>query len=170
LAPFAVRFVVAAPGSLPSSTIRRLNDQVDMDPSTANGLVIYRNAVALPPAAALELDDVGTRLLASSDLSSIERLGSVDATAFTAVPGGWDGPASAKGVPFIATEFSGGWTLDGVPPVRAFGWATAFPGAPGVSGTDQVRHGADFLRTLELWVLGALWLAALWITRKPVVR
>jgi GT2 family glycosyltransferase len=169
LAPFAVRFVVAAPDSLPASTIARLGEQVDMDPATANGLVIYRNAVALPPAAALGLDDAGKKLLAGSDPSSIERLGPVPSTAFTAVPGGWDGAPSTKDVPFIATEFSDGWTTGGAPPVRAFGWATAFPGSR-ASGTIEIRHTDDFVRLLELWVLGALWLVALWITRKPVVR
>jgi hypothetical protein len=44
-----------------------------------------------------------------------------------------------------------------------------------VSGAVYVRN-VDrsafhrLLHALELWVLAALWLVALWVTRKPVIR
>src|SRR4029077_17660375 len=43
LAPFAVRFLVAAPGDLPALALRRLNEQVDLVRVEAGGLVIFRN-------------------------------------------------------------------------------------------------------------------------------
>ena len=167
LAPFGIRYIVAAPGSLSAELISRLQDQVDMDPAIANGLVIYRNAVALPPAGALTLDAAGQKILASNDPASIVRLGAVRARPLAAVRGGWNGSASGADVIFIATEFSDGWNAGSAAPVRAFGWATAFP-AP--AGAVEIRHSDSFVRLIELWALGALWLIALWITRKPVVR
>ena len=167
LAPFGIRYVVAAPGSLPPEALRRLRDQVDMDPTIANGLVIFRNAAALPPAGDLALDAAGREILASSDPASIVKLGETAATPLAAVRGGWNGTASGDGVIFVATEFSDGWDAGGTAPVRAFGWATSFPA---LSGSVQIRHSDGFAHMVELWALGALWLAALWVTRKPVVR
>lgn len=167
LAPFGIRYIVAAPGSLPPAAIRRLQQQVDIDPATANGLVIYRNAVALPPAGAFVLDEANAKILASSEPASIAKLGALPATAFTAVRGGWDGSVSGDQAVYVATEFSRGWHAGDVASERAFGWATAFPAT---SGTVEVRHSNDLVRMLELWALGALWLMALWVTRKPVVR
>jgi hypothetical protein len=52
-------------------------------------------------------------------------------------------------------------------PDRAFGWATSFP----VEGPSiSIRYGAQLPRTIAIWVLAAVWAAALWITRKPVAR
>jgi hypothetical protein len=33
-----------------------------------------------------------------------------------------------------------------------------------------VRYGSQLPRSIEIWLLAGLWLAALWITRKPVAR
>jgi hypothetical protein len=70
---------------------------------------------------------------------------------------------------FLSTEFDPAWELVGSEerPRPAFGWATSFS-----SDGDpvRVRHGGAIPATIQLWVLGVLWLAALWITRKPVVR
>ena len=167
LAPFGIRYVVAAPGSLPPASIGRLQAQVDMDPAIADGLVIYRNVVALPPAGVLALGRADRQILASSDLASFVKLWAPTATPLAVVRGGWNATVPADGVIFVATEFSGGWSANGIAPVRAFGWATAFSGT---SGAVLVRHSNGFVRLVELWALGALWLAALWITRKPVVR
>ncbi len=72
----------------------------------------------------------------------------------------------------VSTEFSPEWRLevsggDDVRPTQAFGWSTAFD-AP--AGELRVRFDGQLVRTLETTVLGLLWLAALWITRKPVTR
>ena len=34
----------------------------------------------------------------------------------------------------------------------------------------SIRYGAQLSRTIAMWVLAAVWLVALWITRKPVAR
>ena len=51
-------------------------------------------------------------------------------------------------------------------PRPAFGWAMAFP-VPGGAAPVTLRYAGQWKRTAELWVLAALWLAALWLTRKP---
>jgi hypothetical protein len=173
LAPFGIRYVVAATGALPAVALARLRDQVDMDTTTANGLVIYRDSASLPPAGALTLDAANEKILTSGDLSQIAQLRVAAADPLTAVRGGWTGSASAGQAVYVATEFSSGWR-DGTQTAatRAFGWATAFPN---VGGPVQVRDTypsalRGLLHALKLWVLGALWLMALWVTRKPVVR
>ena len=40
-------------------------------------------------------------------------------------------------------------------------------GFPAGSGVVTVVHDHDPIRTVELWGLALLWIAALWITRKP---
>ncbi len=72
----------------------------------------------------------------------------------------------------ISTAFDPHWRLDAandavVRPDEAFGWSTAFD-AP--AGEVRIRYVGQWVRTLETVVLGLLWLAALWITRKPVTR
>lgn len=87
-----------------------------------------------------------------------------------AVRGGWEGPTQGGDTALISTEFDDAWRLDGTQtaPARAFGWATSFA----VDGQTDVRivYGAQLPRTIELWLLAALWLVALWVTRKPVRR
>nr|MBA3763963.1 hypothetical protein [Actinomycetota bacterium] len=84
------------------------------------------------------------------------------------VEGGWEG-GQGTGPVFISTEFQGDWKLANAndEPFTAFGWATGF-------GVQQapvaVRHGSQLPATIQVWVLAALWAAALWLTRKPVAR
>jgi hypothetical protein len=40
--------------------------------------------------------------------------------------------------------------------------------APAGPGPVTVRFDEQWIRTAEMWALAALWLLALWITRKPV--
>jgi hypothetical protein len=173
LAPFGIRYVVAATGALPSVALARLKEQVDMDPTTANGLIIYRDSASLPPAGALTLDPSDEKILTTGDLSQIAQLGAAAAVPLTAVRGGWDGSATGGQTVYIATEFSGSWR-DGTQTAatRAFGWATAFPNVSGAVYVRNVGRSAfhRLLHALELWVLAALWLVALWVTRKPVIR
>jgi len=81
----------------------------------------------------------------------------------------WVGVFDAEGTAVLAEQFDGGWRVstgdEGLPAFSAYGWAIAGPAGPGevtVGFTDQ------WLRTSQMWALAVLWLAALWVTRKPV--
>ena len=68
----------------------------------------------------------------------------------------------------MTQQFDGGWRLEiggeRLAPFRGFGWAIA--GAVD-AGEVVVEYTNQWVRTAELVVLAVLWLAALWITRKP---
>jgi hypothetical protein len=168
LAPFAVRFVVAERGALPDAAHAAFDAQVDVNLVPASGFVIYRNAVALPPAAALATEPEDREIMATGDPATIARWRRVPATAVERVRGGWDGPG-IEGTLFLSTEYDGGWELHGTGrrPEVAFGWATSFPseGEP-----VRIRHGGSLPARIQLLFLTILWLAALWATRKPVAR
>ena len=168
LAPFGVRFIVAAQGQLPAGAAKRLDAQLDLDLVPAAGLTIYRNAAQLPPAAILATTPAQAKRILVGTPGDVSALGSVKATPMVSVQGGWDAPA-ADGLVALSTEFDGAWGIEGSPaePRRSFGWATAFPRA---KGPLAVRYGAQLLRTIETSLLALLWLVALWITRKPVGR
>jgi GT2 family glycosyltransferase len=169
LAPFGVRFVVAADGGVSRGVVARLDRQVDLDLVPATGLVIFRNAAALPPAAALSVDEEDRRLILSGRLSDTIRLRPGPATTLSRAPGGWSGTAPASGLTVLSTEFDPAWELEGSPdpPARAFGWATAFDTE---AGPVRVRYEAQLPRTIEIVLLAGLWIAAVWVTRKPVAR
>jgi hypothetical protein len=172
LAPLGVRFVVAQEGDLPATVEAVLDAQVDLDREGASGLIIYRNAVRVPPAAVFPAADAVGAIVASADLGAIEQLPSLRLPALDAVEGGWAGEAPAPGTVVVSTEFGPDWELEGsegpiVGPREAFGWSTAFDAA---AGSVRVRFTEQWVRTVETLVLGLLWLAALWITRKPVSR
>jgi GT2 family glycosyltransferase len=168
LAPFGVRFLVAEEGDLPPGAVALFDAQVDLDVVAASGLQIYRNASELPPAGVIAADEALTRTILSGDPGAIARMGDLRATPLHPVPGGWDGPAR-DGVVALSSEFDDAWRIAGsdAGPRTAFGWATAFEGT---TGPVAVRYGAQLPRTLQMIVLVALWLAALWITRRPVTR
>jgi hypothetical protein len=168
LASFGVRYVVAEDAVLSPAAELALGAQLDLNELPAVGLAIYRNAAAIPPAAVLELTPADDDVLRASDASTIAMWRSVRATPLTAVRGGWDGPA-VRGTVYLATEFDPAWGLRGterVPDV-AFGWATSFEtdGSP-----IEVRHRGALSGRIRLAVLVLLWVAALWVTRKPVAR
>jgi hypothetical protein len=171
LAPLGVRFVVAQHSDLPGDVAAIFDAQVDLDREGTSGLLIYRNAAALPPAAVLPADKEVARIVGSADLAAIERSPSVRPS-LSSVPGGWAGEAPSPGLAVVSTEFDPHWLLrapngEVVRPSEAFGWSTVFD-AP--AGELHVRFDAQWVRTVETIVLGLLWLAALWITRKPVAR
>jgi hypothetical protein len=72
---------------------------------------------------------------------------------------------------FVGDQFSRGWRLTASDHITdaspAFGWALGFP-MP--SGAFSISYGLQWIRTTEMLVLGLLWLAALWITRRPAGR
>ena len=164
LGPFAIRFLLAGEGDLPSTVVERLDRQLDLDLVPAGGLTIYRNAAVLPVGMATTApvpdapDPSAVQLAPYAGASELRRDGAE-----------WVGALEAAGTAVVAEQFDAGWRVstgeDGLPAFSAFGWAVAGPGGPGrvvVSFTDQ------WLRTSQMWMLAVLWLAALWITRKPV--
>ena len=168
LAPFGVRFVVAGQGELPAASTTRLNAQVDLNLVSASGLVIYRNAAVVPPAAVLKATKAESNQILSGTPSVTAALSPVAAIPMKQVQGGWDGPPRG-GFIALSTEFSGSWRISEstISPQESFGWATAFGGA---GGSASVRFGMQWPRTVEMVLLAFAWAAALWITRKPVRR
>ena len=168
LAPMGVRFVVAAQDELPAGALARLETQLDLDRVPASDLVIFRNAAALPPAAAFESPDLAD-LVASGRLVDVARVGDAAVKPLKPVDGGWEGDASGGPV-VISTEFDEAWQLEGrdAPPERSFGWSTSFRRAG--PGPVTIRYGGQLPRTIAIALLAAVWAAALWITRKPVAR
>jgi hypothetical protein len=168
LGPFGIRYVIAGPSDLPSAALDRLEAQADLDRVPAGGLVIFQNAAVLPPtfvasgegwASAAEADDL--RDVAARPVVPVERIPAPETGAATSV----DEPAEVV----AADQFDPGWRIriddERLAPRRAFGWAISASVGPGRASfiyTDQ------WVRTAEMWALAALWLAALWITRKPV--
>lgn len=170
LAPFGVRYLVARDGDLPPAAASRLDAQVDLDRVPAAGLVIFRNAAALPPAAVFP-SDAGALADAveGEDLAALQRLTRTRGDSLEQVEGGWHGEDVDGDLVVLSTEFDPAWRLGEsvTEPTPAFGWATALDGA---QGTVDVRYGSQLPHTIALVVLAALWAAALWITRRPVAR
>ncbi len=171
LSILGVRFVVAETGDLPPATAARLNSQLDLDLVPAGGLMIYRNALSIPPAMST---DVGAFARAShrTDLLSISELSAVSATALHPDEGGWTGTTAGNFV-YVASELGDGWraTVNGrtAPVEAAFGWAMGVPvPADAAGGAVEITHSRQWVRTVEMLVLGLFWLAALWMTRRPV--
>jgi GT2 family glycosyltransferase len=167
-APFGIRFIVAATDSIPSEAVTRLDAQIDLNLVPAAGLVIYRNAAALPPAAMLEDADEVVPLMRAGSPGDTVRIGDVTASPLQQTEGGWQG-GEGDGVVSLATEFQGAWQLEGsdAEPERTFGWATAFSSA---TAPVKVRFGSQLPATIQAWLLAVVWIGALWITRKPVAR
>jgi GT2 family glycosyltransferase len=169
LGPLGVRFVVAETDDLPAGAEAALSAQLDLDPVPAEGLVIFRNAHALPPAA-VTADPQAVDAARSSAAGSIEQLRGTGARPATPVEGGWDADVTGGGAVLVATQYTSGWraTSPGADLAAApsFGWATRVEVPAGGTSSVQLRYGDQWIRTWEMWALVALWLAALWITRK----
>ncbi|MGE5227153.1 MAG: glycosyltransferase family 2 protein [Planctomycetaceae bacterium] len=170
LAPFGIRYVVGDGASIPPQARAAFASQVDLDVVQATGLFILRNAIGLPPASVATIGPQARRIVASGDPATIQELQPLPTTPLPSVEGGWAGPTEGHDTALVSTEYDGAWRLEGTEtsPARAFGWATSFT----VSGRPDVRivYGSQLPRTIELWVLLACWLVALWVTRKPVRR
>ncbi|MGZ8629452.1 MAG: glycosyltransferase [Actinomycetota bacterium] len=168
LAPFGVRFIVAGGDDLPPGATVMFDTQVDLDPMPAAGLVVYRNAAGIPPAAVLEGDPGTLEAMRATDMAGIARALVGRGSPLTQVQGGWEG-GEGTGPVFLSTEFQGAWQLAGSSdePFTAFAWATGFPAQ---QAPVAVRYGAQLPATIQAWLLGGLWAIALWVTRKPVAR
>lgn len=164
LGPLGVRFLVAEEGDLPPAVVGRIDEQLDLDLVPAGGLVIYRNAAVLPVAFG-----TGAEVPDTADPAMVQLSPYVDASELRREDAGWTGELDVAGTAVVADQFAPGWRVatgeEGSPTFTGFGWAITGPAGPGqisVSFTDQ------WIRTTEMWVLAVVWLAALWITRKPV--
>lgn len=168
LAPFGVRFVIADGDDLPDAARALLDEQVDLDLVPAAGLVVYRNARALPPAAVLEDTSESIAAMRASDPAGIVGTQLRRASPLRQVEGGWQG-GKGSGPVYVSTEFQGSWTVEGSTdtPLTAFGWATGFDAQ---QAPISIRYGAQMPATIQAWVLAGVWAAALWVTRKPVAR
>jgi hypothetical protein len=170
LGPFGIRFVVASEGDLPAPVVSALGAQLDLDEVPTDGLTIFRNAHALPPAA-VSIDPETAAAAASASVDASEQLRDVTARPIGTVPGGWDAAVPTDGTVLLSTERLPGFraTDDGgssLPVETSFGWATRVDAGP-AAGSVRVRYTDQWMRTAAVWVLAALWAAALWITRKP---
>lgn len=168
LAPMGVRFIIAPQEELPPGAEADLEAQLDLDLIPASDLVIFRNAAALPPAAAFASSDLAD-LVASDAPDDVAQVGDAVVRPLRATDGGWDGEASTGPI-VVATEFDGAWEIAGsdATPERSFGWSSAFRDIS--RGPVSIRYGAQLPRTVEIVLLAAVWALALWITRKPVAR
>ncbi|HVF09064.1 MAG TPA: glycosyltransferase family 2 protein [Actinomycetota bacterium] len=168
LAPFGVRFVIASDGDLPREAAAVLDAQVDLDLEPASGLTVYRNARALAPAAMLGDEPATLAALRTSEPARIAATALSRGVALRRIDGGWEG-GRGTGPIYLSTEFQGDWKLEGSDddPFTAFGWATAFAAQP---APVTIRQASQLPATIQVVVLAALWLAALWFTRKPVAR
>jgi GT2 family glycosyltransferase len=169
LSPLAIRFIVAGEGDLPAAAAARLDAQLDLNLTPAGGLVIYDNARALPPAFVTSSAPFAAAA-AGTDLEPIASLPPPDATTLEPLPGGFGG-TSTGGFGFVSHQDDGGWRVQAggrtLGTERAFGWGIGFDAAP---GSVRLTYADQWIRTSEMIVLALLWLAVLWITRRPVVR
>ena len=172
LAPFGIRFVLAGPSDLTPSAWRRLARQLDLDPIPAGGLRIFENSKATPVAAVLR--DPGWRQAAATPTTlEEERLLRPGARALLRLDDRdvFSGRATdAASLVLLAQQFDSHWRLQGVspsaPPTRAFGWAVGF--LPHATAQPlEVRFQGQTTRTLEIGLLALLWMAGLWMTRRP---
>jgi hypothetical protein len=169
LAPLGVRFVVAAAGDLPAAVRARLNAQVDLDLVPAGGLILYRDARWIPPAMTTP-DRSFARAVRGRSMLAISGIGGLPRTTLQPAEVGWRGTSSG-GVGYVADQYAAGWrasTSAGTRSVSpAFGWAMTFP-AP--AGSVSLAYAGQSTRTVELLLLGVLWIGVLWVTRRPGSR
>lgn len=168
LAPLGVRYVVADDGDLPAVAAVRLGMQVDLDRMPAGGLRIYRNAASLPTAFVAS-DPAWTPVPSDADLATIAARPIVDVQRVPAPETGEPTSVEAAGEVVASDQFGHGWRVENAgtrtPPTRAYGWAMAAEVEPGSLAFVYTRQ---WLATVQVVLLGLLWLIALWITRKPV--
>jgi hypothetical protein len=168
LGPLGIRYVVAGDGDLPPATAELLDAQVDLDRVPAGGLIIYRNAAELP-VAFVGADGVWPPSPEDADLAEMAERPIVPVDRIPPPDSEEAAPVEVAGEVVASDQFDSGWRVENggerFAPHGAFGFAMAAPVEPGDVSflyTDQ------WVRTIEMSVLAVLWLAALWITRKPV--
>jgi GT2 family glycosyltransferase len=177
LAPMGIRYVVTDPRDVPAEARRRLSQQVDLDlVQRVGGMSIYRNPRALPEAWVLPGERF--QVAARSDLltapARANPVGAVSLDRLSAAS--WVGSVTLpeEGVVMAATDYDGRWRLETENgseslPFRAFGWGLGFD-APAGATRVLVAFRGQTARSIELTLLGILWLAALWVTRPRTPR
>jgi hypothetical protein len=179
LAPFGIRYVVAGTSDLPEAVARRLGVQLDLVGTTVAGLTVYRDEVTVPRASVIP-DPRWRVAAASGDATAVAALQDPDAAPLRGSDGAYRAGPYANGRTFppgssvlLAQQFDRHWQLipfgQRAAPVRphaAFGWAVGFPSTPTPHGFT-VRFTGQGLRNAEVALLSIMWIAALWITRRP---
>jgi hypothetical protein len=167
LGPLAAEFLVAAEGDLPASARRALDSQIDLDLVPAEGLTIYHNPAALPIASVVSGESF-ERAAGSDDLLAVASAFRARESRLRRVVDGWVGSADQPGLALVSIEFDPDLRAQGgLGGVReAFGWASAFDSR---AGAVSIRW-SDPGRTMQMSILGVLWLAVLWLTRRPASR
>jgi GT2 family glycosyltransferase len=172
LAPFGIRYVVAEPGELGSVASARLSDQVDVDLiQQEGGLLLYRSAVALAPAVILP-GEGATGAAERTDSLAATAIPAGDTSALRPDGDGWVGTIAGPetAVALIADQYDSRWTgnVSGarIDPFPAFGWALGFLSGPG--RLEAEPDGTPW--TVQLAVLAALWIGALWVVRRRPVE
>ncbi|HLB61490.1 MAG TPA: glycosyltransferase family 2 protein [Actinomycetota bacterium] len=165
LAPLATEFLVAGEGDLPARVRRALDAQVDLDLVPAEGLLIYHNPRALPVASVFPGKPYGEAAL-RGDLLAVASAIPGRPARLRRVGDGWTGSAEDTGLAVMSLEFdpSLGPEKGLGPGQEAFGWATALEVR--AAGTVTLAR-RDPGRGVQMMVLAVLWLAALWLTRRP---
>jgi hypothetical protein len=168
LAPLGVRYVVADEGDLPAPAAALLDVQADLDRVPAGGLTIFRNAAALPTAF-VATDPDWTPAADASSFPQIAARPIVNVRRIAPPEAGGTSGADQAGEVVVADQFDPGWRIENggerLSPHRAFGWAISSEVEP---GSISFIFTGQSMRSAEMALLGLLWLAALWITRKPV--
>ena len=168
LAPFAIRYVVAAPDALEPLASHRLAQQVDLDlVQREGGLLLYRSAAALPQASILPGEDAAAAA-ERTDILAPTAIPAAESAPLTREGDGWSGTIAGPetGVALITDEYDPAWrgTEAGadIQPFPAFGWALGFQAGPG----ELSLRPEGLPWTLQLVALAILWAAALWAVRR----
>jgi hypothetical protein len=173
LRPLGIRYLIAAPGDIPAPAFRQLTRQLDMDVVLTQGLTVLSVAAAVPRASIIDGGE-WRQAARSNDLGAIVSLPAPHATPLSGGGQRYSGALfQTTSLVLLAQQDSGGWRLDprsggpSVRPVRAFGWAVGFLPPSGPSGFD-VRFDRQRAKTVQVLLLALLWVAALWLTRRPI--
>lgn len=166
LAPFGIRYVVSEPGALDPIAAGRLTEQVDLDlVQREGGLLLYRSAPALPPAAVIP-GEAAAAAAERTDLLAPTAIPAVASEPLRREDSGWSGSVTGPetGLVLVGDEFDEGWSgaEQALEPFPAFGWALGFRAAPGPVRVEPESLGWS----LQLVGLAILWAAALWVGRR----
>jgi GT2 family glycosyltransferase len=168
LAPLSVRFVVADPGDIPSSALRRLGRQLDLNLVPAGGLIILENAKWVPLASLISDEEWLDRAF-SSNPRSLSQLPVPHAEPLGT--GRLATPRTTDSLVLLSEQYDSRWRLTLGPgshplkPRKAFGWAVGFVGRPRPPGF-AIGFEGQRVRSLEIALLAILWLGVFWLTRK----
>ncbi|HZQ26802.1 MAG TPA: glycosyltransferase family 2 protein [Acidimicrobiales bacterium] len=177
LAPMGVRYVVVPSALAPNPASRRprvlppapdvpaaLAAQLDLrQVATDPTLTIYENAAWAPGRAVLTSEPAVAASKRGSDRAalSVDLAGSPPALVKEHSDTSFSGIVPEGGTVHVAEAYSPGWSLrsggSGAERRHAFGWATAFDGARGGSGS--LRYHTNPVRWLAILIELALWVA-----------